>query len=396
MSTELLAPAGDLERLKWAVEYGADAVYFGSKNFSLRKQAVNFSNEDMEEGLRYLHAKNKRGYLTLNIYPFSNEYKDIIKLAQDADDAGVDAFIVSDLGVLFALKERGFKASIHISTQANTLSYQTILAYKQLGAKRVNLARELSIKQIEEIQKHLKNEDVETETFIHGSVCFSYSGRCAISDYMTGRRANRGGCAQPCRWNYALMEEKRPGEYFPVEEDERGLYFFNSKDLALFRFTKKLKELGVASLKVEGRGKNVHYLASVLPVYRELLDDKQMSDEEAIRRIGRVSNRGYTEGFMKGSITPDDYEWDTGEFKYSSVLIAESTSEVSKNKRVMKVRNTLLAGETLELVTPQGISEYKIPPQLETVEYFMLEKANNQDNIILPNIPEFSILRRLS
>jgi len=221
LKTELLAPAGNFERLKWAVAYGADAVYFGVMDFSLRSYAGNFTLEDARLGLDYLHQHNRKGYVTLNIYPFSNEYDELMRTAVELDKMDADAFIVSDLGVMRALRQLKLKTHIHVSTQANTTSWQAVLAYRDLGAKRVNLARELSLEQIKEIQRNLEGEQVETEVFIHGSVCFSYSGRCAISDYLTGRMANRGECTQPCRWKYALMEEKRPGEYFPVFEDER-------------------------------------------------------------------------------------------------------------------------------------------------------------------------------
>ena len=236
MKPQLLAPAGNLEKLKWAVRYGADAVYFGAEFGSLRSFAGNFTTSDAEEGLRLLHSQGKKGYVALNIYPFSDEYEKIIDSAKSLDDMGADAFIVSDVGVLSELKKLGLKASMHISTQANTTSYQTVLAYKELGAKRVNLARELSLEKIKDIQRGIEGQ-IETEVFIHGAVCFSYSGRCAISDYLTGFSANRGECKHPCRWKYALVEEKRDGEYMRVFEDERGLYFFNSKDLALFEFT---------------------------------------------------------------------------------------------------------------------------------------------------------------
>ncbi|MBW2054852.1 MAG: U32 family peptidase, partial [Deltaproteobacteria bacterium] len=230
---ELLAPAGNLEKLKWAVIYGADAVYFGTRFGSLRNFAGNFSFDDAEAGLGFLHANGKKGYATLNIYPFSNEYEEIINTAGTLDEMGVDAFIVSDLGVLMELKKLGLTAALHISTQANTTSFQTVLAYETLGAKRVNLARELSLEQIQQIQKQVRGK-IETEVFINGAVCFSYSGRCAISDYLAGFRANRGECKHACRWKYSVVEETRPGQYMPVFEDERGLYLFNSKDLALF------------------------------------------------------------------------------------------------------------------------------------------------------------------
>ncbi|HPS30938.1 MAG TPA: peptidase U32 family protein, partial [bacterium] len=216
---ELLAPAGNPEKLIWADIYGADAVYFGVTEFSLRSFAGNFTIDDAAAGLAYLHKKGKKGYVTLNIYPYSGEYSALIKTAFELQECRADAFIVSDLGVIHELKKAGIKTPIHISTQANTVSYQTVNAYHDLGAKRVNLARELSFDRIVEISKN-RVKGAEIEVFIHGAVCFSFSGRCAISDWLTGRKANRGECTHPCRWNYSVMEEKRPGVYMNVGEDE--------------------------------------------------------------------------------------------------------------------------------------------------------------------------------
>ncbi|MCE5198105.1 MAG: U32 family peptidase C-terminal domain-containing protein [Armatimonadota bacterium] len=396
LKTELLAPAGNLERLKWAVVYGADAVYFGITDFSLRSFAGNFTLDDARLGLDYLHQNGRKGYVTLNIYPFSNEYDELMRTAAELDEMGADAFIVSDLGVMRALRQLNLKTPIHVSTQANTTSWQAVLAYRDLGAKRVNLARELSMEQIKEIQRNLEGEQVETEVFIHGSVCFSYSGRCAISDYLTGRMANRGECTQPCRWNYTLMEEKRPGQHFPVFEDERGLYLFNSRDLALFPFVPDLVNCGVASLKIEGRMKNVHYLAAVLSVYRAVLDGKAMPEEIAYKMLGRVSNRGYTFGFMKGRITPDDYETSTHKYQSTSVMVASTTEQMHGEQRVCRVKNTIQAGEQLELLTPNGVSSYTLPNPLVSLEGESIDHANNQDVILLNNdLPPYAVLRRV-
>ncbi|MHB0998321.1 MAG: peptidase U32 family protein [Armatimonadota bacterium] len=383
--------------MKWAAAYGADAVYFGIEQFSLRSFAGNFSLEDAQNGLDYLHAHERKGYVTLNAYPFSDEFDDLVKAARTLDEMGADAFIVADIGVVRELRKLDLRAAIHISTQANTLNYQTVLAYGEMGAKRVNLARELSLDQIKLIQEKLKGSGMETEVFIHGSVCFSYSGRCAISDYLTGRRANKGECTHPCRWQYSLMEEKRPGEYFPVFEDERGLYFFNSKDLALFPFVPDLVNAGVASLKIEGRMKNAHYLASVLPVYRSILDGKPMSEDEIWMRLGRVDNRGFSSGFMKGSINEDDYEIDKCGYQSTSVWAAMTTEAMHDGMRVCRIKNTIHAGETLELLTPDGtISSITIPSPIMTIEGEQVDRANNQDTIVLDGrLPAYSIIRRV-
>jgi putative protease len=395
--TELLAPAGNPERLRWATAYGADAVYFGIEQFSLRSFAGNFDMDDARAGIEHLHRHGRRGYVTLNAYPFSDEIPDLVKAAVRLDEMGADAFIVADIGVLRELRKLDLRAAIHISTQANSVNYQTILAYADLGAKRVNLARELSIDEIEKIQSALQGSGMETEVFIHGSVCFSYSGRCAISDYLTGRRANRGECTHPCRWQYSLMEEKRPGEFLPVFEDERGSYLFNNKDLALFKFVPRLVSSGVNSLKIEGRMKNAHYLASVLPVYRAILDNRPMPDSEAWMRLGRVDNRGFSFGFMKGSIDADDYETESARYKSTSVWVASTTDEVRDGCRICRVKNTVHAGERLELLTPDGsISEIVMPNAIPRTTGDSVDRAQNQDVIMLDmDLPAYSIVRRV-
>ncbi len=393
---ELLAPAGTLEKLKWAVAYGADAVYFGVTRFSLRSYAGNFTLEDAAEGLRYLHARGKRGYVTLNIYPFSDEYDSLLETAGALAEMGVDAFIVADFGVMVALRHAFPAISLHVSTQANTVSAQAALAYAAMGARRVNLARELSFAQITEALQRIDGA-IETEVFIHGSVCFSYSGRCAISDYLTGRCANRGECTQSCRWNYTLMEETRPGEYFPVFEDERGLYLFNSKDLALYRFTQQLANAGVTSLKLEGRMKNAHYLAAVVSLYRRLLDGEEIPEDTIRTLLSRVSNRSYSEGFMKGEITDEDYQRDFGGYHFTSIVIAHTTEQTVPTGRVCAVNNTINAGETLELLTPDGqVRPYTLPNPLRTVEGEELLVAQNHHTLVLEaGLPVYAILRRV-
>jgi U32 family peptidase len=393
---ELLAPAGTLEKLKWAAEFGADAVYFGA-GYSLRSYAGNFDLPQVAQGLDYLHKRNKKGYITLNIYPFTDEYKDILKLASSIDDMGADAFIVADIGLLFALRDLGLKAKLHISTQANTLSAQSALAYAALGACRVNLARELSLEQVIEIRKAAANS-IETEVFVHGAVCFSYSGRCAISDYLTQRRANRGECTHPCRWKYELVEEKRPGVYHPVFEDQRGLYYFNSKDLALFRYIPRLIEAGIDSFKIEGRMKSIHYIASTVSLYRRLIDGDPVSDEQCLELLSRVKNRGYMEGFIKGSIDPQDYRLDDNEPCGNSTFVGNVLEEERENGSAFRVRNKIYAGETLEILTPGGrIANTKLPSPLKTHWGGEVEFANNEEHILIDEkLPPFTILRRVN
>lgn len=393
---ELLAPAGNLEKLKWAVIYGADAVYFGTQFGSLRSFAGNFSLDDAETGLRLLHNHGKKGYVTLNIYPFSDEYDKIIATANALDEMGADAFIISDMGVLNELRKLDLKAQFHISTQANTTSYQTVMAYKNLGANRINLARELSIDQIQQIQAQIGGK-IETEVFIHGAVCFSYSGRCAISDYLAGYRANRGECKHACRWKYALVEETRPGEYMPVFEDERGLYLFNSKELALFEYIPLLKAAGVNSIKIEGRMKSIHYIATVVSFYRQILDGKKMTWEEGLKILSRVPNRGYSTGFMKGSVDSSDYQRDRSTSQSESIFVGNVTDNTINGKCVLEIRNKIYAGENLEALFPDGsLSTITLPSPLKATDGQQLEFANNSQFILLDqNLAPYTILRRV-
>ncbi len=398
MKPQLTAPAGTYEKLIWAVRYGADAVYFGLDFGSLRAYAGNFTLAQAAKALDYLHKNGKKGYITLNIYPFSDEYAKLLDIAAQLADMGADAIIVSDIGLIFELKKAGIKIPIHISTQASTTSSQTVLAYAQLGAARVNLARELSLEQVKQICKDTSHSGIELEVFIHGAVCFSYSGRCAISDYLTGRKANRGECTHPCRWGYFLVEEKRPDEYFPVFEDSRGQYLFNSKDLALFEYVEPLAKAGVSSFKIEGRMKSVHYLASLVSLYRQLIDGKKISKEDCLELLARVKNRGYSTGFMKGSIMPDDYSYEKSQSKSGAVFVGDIVDEKTEQGCICHVRNKIHAGEKLEVLTPAGeISEITMPNPLKTIDGKSAEFINNPQKILLEQkLPPYSILRRIA
>ncbi len=392
---ELLAPAGNLDKLKWACAYGADAVYFGMEFGSLRSFAGNFTLDNAKAGLEHLHALGKKGYVTLNIYPFSDEYDKLTDIARQLDALGVDAFIVADMGVLAELKKLNLNAALHISTQANTTSYQTVQAYEAFGAKRVNLARELSLAQIQDIQKHLAGS-IETEVFVHGAVCFSYSGRCAISDYLTGFRANRGECKHPCRWQYSLVEEKRPGEYMPVFEDERGLYFFNSKELALFEYLPAMAEAGVSSFKIEGRMKTVHYLATVVSFYRQVIDGKVFSSEEGLKLLSRIPNRGYSTGFAKGTVQPDDYSVGKSLSGAESTFVG-NVIDCNCGVSTIEVRNKIHAGDVLEVLKPDGsLSTITMSDPLTDSQGKALDFANNSQFVLLAeSLPEYTILRRV-
>lgn len=405
--TKLLAPAGNMEKLKVAVAYGADEVYFGLTQFSLRNFAGNFTLDTAETALQYLHKNHIPGYVALNIYPFENEYKQIIETAHSLSEMGADGVIVSDLGVIDALRRAEIKLPIHISTQANTLSPQTVMAYKSLGASRVNLARELSIEQIESLQKNV--EGIETEVFVHGAVCFSYSGRCAISDYTTGRRANRGECTHPCRWQYTLIEKERPDEPMTAAEDDRGLYLFNSKDLALFSYVFRLQQAGVGALKIEGRMKSIHYLAAVLFLYRKIINEETIngdaiSEENALSLLSRVMNRGYSTGFMKGNITPDDYRFHNnetkGHSKFLGIVTQDTPKDGTQNTGIgceMDIRNKIEAGTTVEILTPTGLLfTQTLPSVLRDTDGTESTVFNHGKTLRLPfSLPKYSILRKL-
>lgn len=394
---ELLAPAGTLEKMRWAARYGADAVYFGTHFGSLRSYAGNFSLEDAEQGLRELHALGKQGYVTLNIYPYSDEFDRLQNLAGQLDDVGVDAVIVADLGVFMALRKLGLKARLHISTQAHTTSWQTVQAYSELGAARVNLARELTLQQIKDIQQVLAGR-VETEIFIHGAVCFSHSGRCAISDYLTGHSGNRGECKQPCRWKYTLVEEKRPGQYMDYFEDERGSYLFNPRELALFEFVPALQQSGVASVKLEGRMKSIHYIAQVVSFYRQVLDGRKVTWDEGMALLNRLPNRGYSTGYMKGEITPEDYAFDAPSSSGESIFVGNVLEEKSQGCAVLEVRNRITGGDQLELLTPDGtVSTYTMPALMKTRDGDQREVVNNSQFVLLEReLPPYALLRRVA
>jgi putative protease len=294
---ELLAPAGSFDKMVAAIHYGANAVYCGGKRFSLRAHASNFSEKELGEAVKYAHAKNVKLYVTVNIFAHQADLQGLEKYLQYLQNIGVDGVIVSDPGIFTLAKETIPGVPIHLSTQANVTNPANARFWEKQGAKRLNLARELSLSEISEIRKALQPA-TRIEIFVHGALCISYSGRCLLSCYFTGRDANRGECAQPCRYNYVLQEEKRPGQYFPVEEDGYGTYIFNSKDLCLLNKLPQLINIGVDSLKIEGRMKSVHYVGAVVRVYRAALDYTVPS--LYMKELMKVGTRGYTENFVFG------------------------------------------------------------------------------------------------
>lgn len=352
---ELLAPAGDLEKLKTAVIYGADAVYFGGEAFSLRAGADNFSLEDMREGINFAHERGVRCFMTLNIFPHNEDIVPLQEYLLKIRNLGIDAFIVSDPGMFDLIKGVMANAEIHISTQANTNSYASAKFWAALGVKRFVLARELTLKEIRGIRDNLP-EDVELEAFCHGAMCISYSGRCLLSNFMNGRDSNKGMCSHPCRWKYALVEEKRPGEYYPIEEDDRGTYIMNSGDLCMIEHIADLAEAGVYSLKIEGRMKSIFYVATTVAAYRKAIDDYYAGkpfDESLLEEVGKVSHRKFTTGFFYRQPGAADQDYLTSDYlrEYSFVGKVLAYDEAT-GMATVEQRNKMSLGDEVEIFGP--------------------------------------------
>ena len=356
---ELLAPGGSLEKLKTAIDYGADAVYIGGEAFSLRAAAENFSRADMIKGLKYAHDRNKRVYLTANIIPHNADIDEFEKFVDEIKDMGFDAVLIADLGLFDIMREKAPHIPIHISTQANNVNYRSAIAWYKMGAKRVVLGREMSFKEIAEFQKKIP-QDLELEAFIHGAMCISYSGRCLLSNYMTGRDSNMGACAHPCRWNYKLVEETRPGEYMDVFENERGTFIFNSKDLCTIRHIPELIQSGITSFKIEGRVKTAYYVATVVGAYRREID-RYLADpegytfnEEEYEELCKVSHRAYSTGFYFGKPNEEGQVYTSSSYirNYDLIGIVEAYDEETGTAKVTQ-RNRFFKGDTVEIMQPE-------------------------------------------
>lgn len=355
---ELLAPAGDLEKLKIAFVYGADAVYIGGQIFGLRASARNFSFEDMEEGIRYAHERGKRVYVTLNIIPHNEDLKELPGYLEKLSELKVDAVILSDPGTLMYVKEYAPNLEIHLSTQANNTNYMSANFWYKQGVKRIVLARELSFKEIKEVGDNIP-KDLELEGFIHGAMCISYSGRCLLSNYMADRDSNRGQCAHPCRWNYYLVEEKRPGEYIRITEDEKGTYFFNSKDLCMINHIPELINSGIFSLKIEGRMKSIYYVANTVRVYRKAIDEYLESPEkfqfnpEWLEELSKVSHRKFTNGFYLNKPTKDDQLYTSSSYirEYDFIGMVLEYDEKT-GLAIVEQRNRMFKGDHIEVIGP--------------------------------------------
>ena len=361
--TELLIPASSLEVLKTAVLYGADAVYIGGEMYGLRAKAKNFSEKDMEEGIRFAHQHGVKVFVTANIVAHNEDLEGIHDYFRSLRAMKPDALIISDPGVFTIAKEECPEIQIHISTQANSTNYATYNFWYNLGASRVVAARELSLKEIAEIREHIP-EDMEIEAFIHGAMCISHSGRCLLSNYFTGRNANMGACTHPCRWKYYVMEESRPGEFLPVEENERGTYIFNSKDLCMIEHVPDLIEAGVDSFKIEGRMKTALYVAAVTRTYRRAIDDYKKSPElfqqnlDYYREeIAKCTYRQFTTCFYYGKTDENSQIYDANTYikEYTYIGIVQDIDERGYHK--IYQRNKFSVGEEIEVMIPDGTNK---------------------------------------
>ncbi|MBQ8326118.1 MAG: U32 family peptidase [Lachnospiraceae bacterium] len=357
---ELLVPANNLEVLKTAVIYGADAVYIGGEVFGLRAKAKNFTLEEMKQGIEFAHERGVKVYVTANILAHNDDLSGAREYFQELKDIKPDALIISDPGMFSIAKEVCPEIEIHISTQANNTNYETYRFWWKLGAKRVVSARELSLKEIGEIRKNIP-EEMEIESFIHGAMCISYSGRCLLSNYFTGRGANQGACTHPCRWKYAVVEEQRPGEYLPVYENERGTYIFNSKDLCMIEYIPEIIEAGIDSLKIEGRMKTALYVATVARTYRKAIDD-YLESEEKYRanmewykaEIAKCTYRQFTTGFYFGKPDENTQIYDSN--TYINEYTYLGTVELIDDRGYARIeqRNKFSVGDSIEIMKPNG------------------------------------------
>lgn len=358
--TELLIPAGSLEVLKTAVVYGADAVYIGGEAFGLRAKAKNFSNQEIREGIRFAHERGVKVYITANILAHNEDLAGAEAYFKELGEIGPDALIISDPGIFDIARRILPDVDIHISTQANNTNYGTYQFWWRLGAKRVVSARELSLQEIRQIRENIP-EEMEIESFIHGAMCISYSGRCLLSNFLAGRDANHGACSHPCRWKYAVVEETRPGEYMPVYENEQGTFLFNSKDLCMIEHVPEMMEAGIDSFKIEGRMKTALYVAAVARTYRRAIDD-YLEDPEKYRKnlewykeeIGKCTTREFTTGFYFGKPTEDAqiYRNSTYIRNYTYLGSVERTDETGRC--LLEQKNKFSAGETIEVMKPDG------------------------------------------
>ena len=388
---ELLAPAGNMDSLRAALHFGADAVYGGMKKYGLRAFAGNFDPDALKEAVTLVHQAGKKFYVTMNSYPFDDELEGFAEAAALAAEIGVDAAIVADPGAILTLRKKVPQLPVHVSTQANTVNTPAAELYRDLGCERVILAREMSLDRIRALHKKL-GDSIQIETFVHGASCMAYSGRCMLSAYLTGRSGNRGECAQPCRWQYAVVEEKRPGEYLPVAEDEKGTYLFSARDLCLMPLLPDLCEAGVSSLKIEGRMKTEYYVAVVTGAYRRALDLLKQGREafaeklpELAEELQCASHRKSDTGFLLGNPeTPGEAEgfWQAREY------VGRVTEDAGADgKARILLKNRFFAGDELELMTPGDVRKIQAKPFIREKTGETLDTLGVAGEIIRMELP---------
>lgn len=401
---ELLVPANSLEVLKIAVIYGANAVYIGGEAFGLRAKAKNFTLDEMREGIEFAHAHNVKVYVTANILAHNNDLDGAREYFEELKHVNPDAIIIADPGIFVIAKEVLPEMELHISTQANNTNYGTYLFWSQLGAKRVVSARELSLAEIKEIRAQIP-EDLEIETFVHGAMCMSYSGRCLLSNYMTGRDANRGECTHPCRWKYSLVEEKRPGEYMPVYENERGTYIFNSKDLCMIEHIPELIDSGIDSFKIEGRMKTALYVATVARTYRLAIDDYLKDPSYYQSRIAfykeeisKCTYRQYTTGFFFNKSTRETQIYDNNTYVKEYTYLGIVGKQNKDGLYGVEQRNKLSLGETIEVMKPNGDNISVVIKAIQDEEGNLMESAPHPKQLFYIDLgidlDQYDVLRR--
>lgn len=410
---ELLAPAGNIEKLKYALAYGADAVYAGIPKYSLRVKDNDFSLEALEESIRYTHSLGKRIYLTLNIFPHNRKLSSFQQILKTVGNMRPDGIIISDPGVLMLARTFCPDLPVHLSTQANTINWMSVKFWSEMGVSRIILSRELSIEEIAEIRA--KNKKIELESFVHGAICVAYSGRCLLSNYFNRRDPNQGTCTNSCRWRYKvytgksdsyfLEEEERPGEFLPVTEDDHGTYIMNSKDLCTIQILHKLKESGIDSFKIEGRTKSIYYLCVITRAYRlalDKLDENNTPDSSIIREVYAVANRGYTTGFLERNTEIDIQNYASSQSQNQTHLFCGQITAFNPELKQasLSVRNRIETGDLMEIISPPPapIRQFKVKA-MYSMEGSELDKAHGGGvavKIQIPfQIPAYSLLRKV-
>lgn len=397
---ELTSPAGSKEKLFYAINFGADAVYCGSKQFNLRAKGDNFTFDELKEATNFCHTKGKKIYITVNIFAHNRDFEGLKKLLIFLEKTGVDAVIISDIGVLSLCKEFSPSIPIHISTQANVSSLQSAEMWLSLGAKRVILARELSLAEISEIKSKLP--ELELEIFVHGAMCIAYSGRCLMSAFLNNRFANRGECSHVCRWNFAVTEKKRNGQYFDINEDDYGSYIMNSKDLCLVQEIPKIMESGVDSIKIEGRMKSNYYVANTTRIYKKALilaKENIQQPQKLIKELKKVSHRPYTKGFLFPELDETTQNYSSSSYIKTYQYLGNVIGQ-KKNYILVKVKAKFLLGDKIEIISPELEKDFKMVVK----KIIQLGESDKKVSFTKPNtivmlplqkkVPNFAILRK--